>query len=167
MKDNALLQPGKPAGKHLRIQPDPVHRILVVEDDADIRRLNSEVLIHYGYEVDAAGDGALAWEALTNQSYDLMITDNVMPNLTGVDLLKKMHGARMALPVIMATGIEPKREFTQNPLIVPAVILLKPYTVAELLGAVRAVLRATNNPDEPVVPPRCAPSQPLPNRLPS
>lgn len=165
MKDNALSQSEKPASKHLRIPADPVHRILVVEDDPDIRRLNTEVLIHYGYEVDAAEDGALAWEALTTQGYDLMVTDNNMPNMTGVQLLKKLHGARMALPVIMATGFEPKWEFTQNPLIVPTAMLLKPYTVAELLGAVRAVLRATNNPDEPVVPPLYAQSQPLPNRL--
>lgn len=165
MINTATLKSEKPAHKHIRLRSDPIHRILVVEDDAEIRRLNTEVLIHYGYDVDAAEDGELAWAALTTRNYDLMITDNNMPNVTGVELLMKMLGARMALPVIMATGIEPKWEFAQNPLIVPAAVLLKPYTVAELLGTVRSVLRATVNPDEPIVPPLYKHSPPLPNRL--
>ena len=165
MTNTAILKSEKPAHKHFRVQADPNHRILVVEDDADIRRLNTEVLVHYGYDVDAAEDGELAWAALMTQEYHLMITDNNMPKVTGVELLKKMHGARMALPVIMATGEEPKWEFTQNPLIVPAAMLLKPYTVAELLGTVRSVLRATVNPDEPIVPPLYQHSPPFPNRL--
>ncbi len=165
MTNTAILKSEQTAHQHFRVQPDPIQRILVVEDDADIRRLNTEVLSHYGYDVDAAEDGELAWAALTTQDYDLMITDNNMPKVTGVELLKRMHGARMALPVIMATGMEPKWEFAQNPLIVPAAVLLKPYTVAELLGTVRSVLRATANPDEPIVPPLYQHSPPFPNRL--
>jgi DNA-binding response OmpR family regulator len=165
MRNTASLKSEKPAHKHLRVQTDPIQRILVAEDDADIRRLNTEVLIHYGFEVDAAEDGELAWAALTTQEYDLLITDNNMPKVTGVELLKKMHGARMALPVIMATGIEPKSEFARNPLIVPAALLLKPYTIAELLGTVRSVLHATANPGEFIMPPLYKHSPPLSNHL--
>ena len=71
------------------------HRLLVVDDDISLRQLSAELLSHSGYEVDAAEDGAAAWEALGAESYDLMITDNKMPNLSGVELLKKLYAAHM------------------------------------------------------------------------
>lgn len=134
-------------------QSNPPRRILVVEDDGDIRRLNTEVLIRYGYHVDAAEDGAVAWQSLNTGSYDLLITDNNMPNVTGVELLKKLHGARMALPVIMATGSVPRWEFTEYPWLLPAATLLKPYTLSELMGTVRKVLCATVAAREQPAPP--------------
>jgi DNA-binding response OmpR family regulator len=145
MKENKSSQAVEPDGAPFQSQASPPHRILVVEDEPDIRRLNTEVLIHSGYHVDAAADGAAAWQALIADSYDLMITDNNMSKLTGVELLKKLRSARMALPVIMATGTLPKEKFTQYPWLQPAATLLKPYTVEELLGTVREVLRATDS----------------------
>ncbi|MGA2556670.1 MAG: response regulator, partial [Verrucomicrobiota bacterium] len=106
-----MSQAGALASARLLCQARPTHRILVVEDDGDIRRINTEVLTHSGYEVDAAEDGAAAWETLQRQRYDLMVTDNDMPKVSGVELLHKLHAARMALPVIMATGQLP-RELT-------------------------------------------------------
>jgi DNA-binding response OmpR family regulator len=144
----------------------PTHRILVVEDDADIRHLNREVLTRHGYHVDAAEDGARAWEALTTQTYDLMITDNSMPRVTGIELLRKIRDASLPLPVIMATGVLPEWEFAQNPELAPAATLLKPYTVPELLRAVRAVLYSADNPDATARQSRYGPGQPLPNHLP-
>jgi CheY-like chemotaxis protein len=130
------------ANDHQR-NPNPRQRILVVEDDPLIRRVNSEVLIYSGYHVDAAEDGAAAWDALQLNNYDLLITDHDMPKVTGVDLLKKVHATRLALPAIMATGTLPTWEFTLCPWLYPAAILLKPYTFDELLGTVKEVLHAT------------------------
>ena len=113
----------------------------MVEDDHAIRQLNTEMLKRSGYEVDAAEDGAAAWAALNNHSYDLLVTDNVMPKVTGVELLKKLRAARLALPVIMATGALPTQEFARYPWLEPAATLLKPYTAAELLRTVKKVLR--------------------------
>jgi DNA-binding response OmpR family regulator len=113
----------------------------VVEDDGDIRRLNTEALTHYGYSVDAAEDGAMAWDALQLNGYDLMVTDNEMPKITGIDLLKKLYAARRAVPVIMATGALPADEFTRHPWLEPAAMLIKPYTIGELVLIVREVLR--------------------------
>ncbi len=129
-------------------QPSPPHRILVVEDDGDLRRLNTEVLIHSGYVVDTAGDGAAAWEALQAHRYDLLITDNNMPRLTGMDLLKKLRSARMELPVIMATGTLPTQELEQNPWLEPVARLAKPYATDRLVATVKEVLQtapAKNN----------------------
>jgi DNA-binding NtrC family response regulator len=72
-----------------------------------------------------------------------MITDNDMPKLTGIELIKKVRATRLALPVIMATGKFPLDVFTRHPQLQPAVTLLKPYTFDELVGAVHLVLQAT------------------------
>ena len=134
-----MSQAGAPASARPLCQARPAHRILVVEDDGDIRRINTEVLTQSGYQVDAAEDGAAAWDTLQRQRYDLMVTDNDMPKVSGVELLHKLHAARMVMPVIMATGQRP-REFTLYPWLQPAALLLKPYTFAVLLGTVRNVL---------------------------
>ena len=160
-----MSQTEKPTSAPPQREPNLCQRILVVDDDPAIRRLNSEVLTYSGYQVDAAEDGADAWDALQLNSYDLLVTDNDMPDVTGVDLLKKLHAARMALPVIMATGTSPQAELNRHPWLQIDVTLLKPYTFDELLGAVKNVLRATADASDPLVPPNWQ-SQPLPNRLP-
>jgi DNA-binding response OmpR family regulator len=132
----------------------------VVEDDGEIRRLNTEVLMHSGYAVDAAEDGDEAWNDLQVRNYDLMVTDNDMPKVSGVELIKKLHAVRMALPVIMATGRIPTEEFERYPWLQPAATLLKPYTVDELLGTVKEVLRAIASPRVETEPPRTWQNQP-------
>lgn len=141
MIDNQTLPSCEPTSIRLACQSNPPERILMVEDDQSIRRLNTEVLLRLGYDVDGAEDGAAAWEALGADDYDLMITDNTMPRLSGVELLKKLHAAHMELPVIMATGTLPQAEFTRHPWLQPAATLLKPYTVEELCRTVKKVLR--------------------------
>ena len=121
--------------------PRPVHRILVVDDESDIRAINVGILTHHGYKVDSVEDGAAAWEALDADGYDLLITDNQMPKVSGVELLRKLHSARKAIPVIMATGILPGDEFAREPWLQPLAVLLKPYTGAELVETVAQVLR--------------------------
>ena len=121
-------------------QPDLPSRILVVDDDQAIRQLNTRVLLRSGYKVEAAADGAAAWRALNSGSYDLLLTDHEMPEVSGVELLRKLRAARMALPVIMATGAFPAAEFARNPGLNPSATLLKPYTIEELLETVKRVL---------------------------
>lgn len=118
----------------------PPLRILVAEDDFSMRQINTTMLQNSGYEVDGAEDGAAAWEALNAETYDLLITDNNMPKVTGIELLKKLRAARMEMPVIMATGTIPTEEFTRYPWLQPAATLLKPYTCTEMLETVKKVL---------------------------
>jgi len=165
MIENPFKTEGAAANSVSQRQRNPRPRILVVEDDPMIRKLNAEALIDSGYHVDVAEDGAAAWAALQLNSYDLMITDNGMPNVTGVELLKKLHAARMALPVIMATGSLPQAEFTRSPWLHPAAILIKPYTLAELLGTVKEVLHAAASACENISLPPDWHSQPAPVAL--
>jgi len=141
MNYDPTMSARKPANADLPSQTSPPHHIIVVDDEPSIRQLNTALLSNSGYEVDSAEDGAAAWEALGAGDYDLIITDNNMPNMTGFELLKKLRAARMALPVIMATGTLPTEEFTRYPWLKPDATLLKPYTVAEMLRTVKKVLR--------------------------
>ena len=105
-------------------QPNSGQRILVVEDEHDLRQLTAEVLIDAGYQVDVAEDGAAAWAALQLSKYDLLITDQFMPKLSGVELLRKIYAANMTLPIIMATGFLPTWEFALNTWLQPVKMLL-------------------------------------------
>jgi DNA-binding NtrC family response regulator len=124
----------------LQPQPHSSQRILVVEDENDLRQLTAEVLIDAGYQVDVAEDGATAWSALQLHKYDLLITDQFMPKLSGVELLKKIHDARMTLPVIMATDFLPTWEFALHTWLQPVKMLLKPYNFEKLLVMVKNTL---------------------------
>jgi DNA-binding response OmpR family regulator len=149
MDDYPVSPARKAAGARAPSRATPPHRILVVEDDEDIRLLNTDILIQHGYLVDAAEDGAVAWDAIQQKRYDLLITDNAMPRMTGMELLRTLRDARMELPVILATGNLPRAEFTRHPWLQPAAMVLKPYSIAELLEAVVGVLHATKDPSEP------------------
>jgi len=142
MKGNGISQAeGERANAPLRAQTKPTRRILVVEDDISLRRLNTQMLTCSGYEVDGAADGTIAWLALSTDSYDLLITAHDIPKLTGVELVRKARAARMTLPVVMATGTLRKAEFSRQPWLQPAALLPKPYTAEEMLRTVKRVLR--------------------------
>jgi two-component system alkaline phosphatase synthesis response regulator PhoP len=138
-----MVSPGGPASALQPCKTIPLQRILVVDDEPDIRQLNTEVLTESGYKVDVAEDGAVAWQALNTRSYDLLITDNEMPKVSGVELLEKLHDARMPLPVIMVSGTMPTEELQRHLWLDIHTILPKPYTIAELLAKVKEVLCAT------------------------
>jgi DNA-binding response OmpR family regulator len=127
----------EPAQNHA----NPPHRILLVDDDLYARELNAGVLIRSGYNVDTAQDGADAWKALNDASYDLLITDNRMPRVTGMDLIKKLRSEDMTLPVILASGTVPVEELKRHPWLQLDATLPKPFTIAELLEMVKKVLR--------------------------
>ncbi|MDR3457696.1 MAG: response regulator [Verrucomicrobiae bacterium] len=146
-------------------QPNSYQRILVVEDDPLIRRLNTEVLTFSGFQVDAAEDGAAAWVAIQNENYDLIVTDNDMPNLTGVELLQSLHEARLALPVILATSTIPQDDLDRHPWLHIDATLLKPYSFHELLAAVKNVLATINRTADEFVPSSNYSVQPLTDRL--
>ena len=142
MKDKKTSRIARAASAKAPSRKTPTRRILVADDNSDIRRLNVEVLVKSGYEVDAAEDGAAAWYNLQLKRYDLLITDHDMPHVTGFELLKKLRAARMALPVIMAAETLPQDEFASCPWIRPSITLLHPYTTEEFLETVEGVLQA-------------------------
>ncbi len=84
---------------------DPKKRILVVDDEGDIRDILEFVLQGEGYETECAGNGNEAYAKITSGSvFHLVITDLRMPKASGVDLIRKINTLPNPLPVIAMTG---------------------------------------------------------------
>lgn len=132
---------GDTASSPLPGQKSRRDRILVVNDDPAIREQNIKMLIYHGYDVEPATDGADGWEALQERHFDLVITDNSMPKMTGVQMIEKLRSSSMTVPVIMATGTMPHFEFARKPWLTPDVALIIPFSDDELLGAISNILR--------------------------
>src|SRR4029077_8857309 len=84
--------------------PNGKQKILVVDDYESARALISNALTCAGYQVDIACDGEEAWELMQNEAYDLLITDNEMPRLNGLELIRRFRQTGMNLPVMLVSG---------------------------------------------------------------
>ena len=126
----------------LRSRPAPPRpRLLVLDDDEDIREIYVQVLAQNGYEVDAAADGEAGWEALQVRHYDLLVTDHIMPNMTGLELVKKVGASGLSLAIVFASGsLSPVELQRQSPIPIAAA-LPKPFSPEELVKTVQRVLR--------------------------
>jgi putative nucleotidyltransferase with HDIG domain len=79
-------------------------QVLVVDDEADVRELVQTILTRAGHQADTAGDALEAQEILATKSYDVIISDILMPKLSGLDLLQNLQRTAPDLPVILITG---------------------------------------------------------------
>lgn len=140
MNKKIIFPAGNPTRSLLPYETNPRQRILVVEDHYAVRRFSSELLKDSGYEVEAAEDGEVAWDTLQRNDCDLLITENKMPKLSGVELLRKIFAARMTLPVIMVSETLPMDELKEQPWLHIEAMLFKSYAVEEFLATVRNVL---------------------------
>ena len=122
-------------------QRNPARRILVVDDDPDTLQLSVDVLVNANFEVDASVDGVDGWDLLRAKHFDLVITDNNMQKMTGVELIEKLRYTRLPLPVIMATSQLPTLEFERKPWLLPDATLQRPFSIDDLLATVKRVLR--------------------------
>jgi len=137
MPDKNHHQPGS---RPVQLQLNLPQRILVVDQDPYVRHLSADVLIRHGFEVNAVADGGAGWNELKACHYHLLITEHDLPNLTGIELVRKLRAARMVLPVVMAACKLPLRALAQNPSLQFSAMLLKPLPVDALLDTVRIIL---------------------------
>jgi DNA-binding response OmpR family regulator len=121
-------------------QPSSRRRIMVVDDDPDIRHLMSEVLAGSGYSVDVAENGTRAWKALHLKQYDLLLTDHEMPGMTGMQLVNKLRLAGFQFPVIVASGSPPVDLTVRNSVLASVIMLPKPFTLGELIRLIKELL---------------------------
>src|SRR5437016_14649327 len=111
-------------------------RILLVEDDADVRMVMQHVLIDEGHEVDVCGSVADGLDRLDREAYDLVIADGKLPDGNGMDVADRAREAGARALVVTAYAFTlpiAGRESYE--------ILLKPLRPAELIAAVDAALR--------------------------
>jgi two-component system response regulator (stage 0 sporulation protein F) len=84
-------------------------KILVVDDEENIRELYKEELVDMGYEVTTVGNGIQALAAMENVKFDLVTLDMRMPEMDGIEALRKIKEKDSALPVIISTAYEEYR----------------------------------------------------------
>ena len=113
-------------------------RILLVEDDAVVRRLVGAILTGNGYDVQAASDGAEAWARFADRPFDLLLTDLVMPKVSGKELARRLRTARPALPVVFMSGYA--YDVAGGELDAGDAFVQKPFSAHELGEIVRATL---------------------------
>ena len=119
---------------------DTQGHILLVEDDAIIQNLIATILDSAGYGVVCAKDGEAGWDALSGSRFDLLITDNNMPNLSGLGLVRRLRAAQFTLPVLLISGEIPHHVKDLETLVTPGGILEKPFSMSKLLAHVRSLL---------------------------
>jgi two-component system OmpR family response regulator len=118
----------------------PAGRILVVEDNPELRQLSTLVLRRLGFQVDSAADGEAGWEALVIMPYDVLITDHEMPRLTGLGLIKRMRAASVNTPAILVSGRLPFAEPVLREIIGPGAALSKPFSFGEVVSEINRLL---------------------------
>jgi adenylate cyclase len=114
--------------------------ILVVEDDRSNRELISKFLRQEGHVVVEASDGAKALEMLQALTFDLVITDFVLPKMNGIRFVEQLHTLQPRMPIILVTGY--LSAISGNRLLEDtAEILTKPFQLNDLRSAVQRLLR--------------------------
>ena len=116
--------------------------ILLVEDEEDVRALAREVLERHGHRVLEAGDGlqALQRYEAEGEHIDLILTDVVMPRMSGRELVDRVRARRPAMPVLYMSGYTEDAILRHGVRDASMLLLGKPFTPADLIGKVREVL---------------------------
>ncbi len=113
-------------------------RVLVIDDERFIRGLLAELLTVWGCEADVAANGTEGLALLDLKSYDLVLTDYVMPGSTGVELVERVRSRDQGIGVIMLTGSEADLESDGRRL--GFTLLHKPLQIDRLETAVKQLL---------------------------
>ena len=116
-------------------------KVLVVEDDRDLRQLFARVLQRSGYETLEAGDGQQALEVLEREYVDVIISDIMMPVMDGYELVRSLREADMKMPVLMITAKDAFDDMRRGFLSGTDDYMIKPVNVNEMVLRVGALLR--------------------------
>lgn len=119
----------------------PPATILVAEDQADIRELLVLNLRNAGYAVDAVGDGAAALARQLERPADLLLLDLMLPALDGLEVCKALRARGHAAPILMLTARSTELDRVLGLELGADDYLTKPFSLAELLARVKALLR--------------------------
>ncbi len=116
-------------------------RILVVEDDAAIRRGIVDAATFAGYDVLEAANGNDGMRMAVRVDYDLLLLDLVLPGHTGLEILAEVRISRPTLPVIILTALGAEGDRVKGLTLGADDYVVKPFSVKELLARAEAVLR--------------------------
>jgi two-component system, OmpR family, response regulator len=141
MNQENAHQPGEP--QHLRV---------VVLDDEDVIRELLKILLHsmyQGIEIAEFADGDAAWDELSRQTPDLLITDYEHPGMRCEELLTRLAGMKNQCPVVLASGYDETKVFDEFPPTFPGLRLdmefvVKPYSPQQMKAVLARHLGSTS-----------------------
>ena len=116
-------------------------KILIAEDDRDLRQLFSRVLMKNGYTVRGVSNGKEALDAMDNDYYDLIISDIMMPVMDGYELVRLLRDANNTTPVLMITAKDSFDDMRAGFLSGTDDYMVKPVNVNEMVLRVQALPR--------------------------
>ena len=116
-------------------------KILIAEDDGELRQLFSHVLTKNGYAVRGVSDGQEALDAVQGDYFDLIISDIMMPRVDGYELVSRLRAAGNQTPVLMITAKDAFDDMQRGFLSGTDDYMVKPVNVNEMVLRVSALLR--------------------------
>lgn len=120
-------------------------RILLVDDDEEVRSVAAATIEELGYEVRSVPGGEEALKALEEERFDLLMTDIAMPGMTGVELAKRVRSVDSGLPILFSSGYADVRSFGEN--LTEEIVLKKPFRISEVASRIDAILQSRDTVD--------------------
>jgi two-component system OmpR family response regulator len=121
----------------------PEARLLVVEDEPNIRELLATSLRFAGFEVHVAADGATALKQAAEHEPDLVVLDVMLPDMDGFTVTRKLRGAGQLLPIVFVTARDSLDDKIKGLTVGGDDYVTKPFSLEEVVARIRAVLRRT------------------------
>ncbi len=124
------------------LPPEGKERILVVDDEESLVKLAEQMLTHLGYDVVVATNSVRALELFRDQPeyFDLVITDQAMPIMTGIELTKKLLRLRPNLPIILCTGFSEALTLDKARSLGIREVIKKPFITGDIANVVRRAI---------------------------
>jgi two-component system response regulator RegX3 len=116
-------------------------RILIVEDEEPIRNGLTDVFVYHGYEADQAADGKQGLAKALSGTFDLVLLDVMLPGLDGFEVCRRIRAQDRDQPIIMLTAKTADQDIIQGLTLGADDYVSKPFSVAQLVLRVQAVLR--------------------------
>ena len=117
-------------------------RILLAEDDDDLRRFLVKALEKAGHKVTSFGEGASAYEEIKQVTFDLLLTDIVMPEMDGIELARRAAELDPALKIMFITGFAAVALNPDSKAPKDAKVLSKPFHLRDLVDEVNRLMAA-------------------------
>ena len=119
-----------------------MNKILLAEDDSDMRRFLSKALVNAGYDVVSYDNGVKAFERMCEEPFSLLLTDIVMPEMDGIELARKATELDPDLKVMFITGFAAVALNSDSDAPQDAKVLSKPFHLRDLVQEVEKMLAA-------------------------
>ena len=128
------------AGKETRSRS--MAKIILAEDDDDMRRFLVKALEKAGHQVTSFGEGASAFEEIKQATFDLLLTDIVMPEMDGIELARRASELDPALKIMFITGFAAVALHPDSKAPKDAKVLSKPFHLRDLVAEVDRMMAA-------------------------